>query len=179
PEVYPSGPPCWSPGTSARVLFTGTDGRLFVWAFEGPFDRETGGRPHPRPLVWLTSSPRDEGILLGDLCVLTDSDLGSGVLVTLRPALGTVGGELEPSRLWWLELDGEAGAVVRTGRLRPEGGEHPDLSERLPRVARTTDGRLILAYLLEAPYRTAWQLRVAPITIDEETGDPTVDTAAD
>ena len=64
PEVYPSGPPCWSPGTSGQVLFTSTDGRLFAWDFEGPFDRETGGRQQPRPLVWLPSSSRDESVYL-------------------------------------------------------------------------------------------------------------------
>jgi hypothetical protein len=46
-------------------------------------------------------------------------------------------------------------------------------------VARTTDGRLILAYLREAPHRAGWQLRVAPVTIDEETGDPTLETVAE
>jgi hypothetical protein len=177
PDVYPSGPPCWSPGSSARVLFTGTDGRLFTWAFEGPFDRETGGGQHPRPVVWLTGSPRDESARLGDLCVLTDLVLGRRVFVTLRFAGQANGGKFEPSRLWWLELDSGASAIVRAGRLRPEGGDRPNLSERLPRVARTTDGRLILAYLLEEPGRTTWQLRVAPIAIDEETGDPTVETA--
>ena len=179
PEVYPGGPPCWLPGTSARVLFTGTDGRLFAWAFEGPSDREAAGRQHPRPLVWLKDLPRDEGVFLRDLCVLTDPDLGGRVLVTLRPARGTAGRKLEPSRLWWLELDGGASAIVRAGPLRPEDGEHPDRSERLPRVARTADGRLILAYLLEEPGRATWQLRVAPIAIDKETGDPTVETVAE
>jgi hypothetical protein len=46
-------------------------------------------------------------------------------------------------------------------------------------VARTSDGRLILAYLREAPDRAAWQLRVAPVVINEETGDPTVETVAE
>jgi hypothetical protein len=179
PEVYPSGPPCWSRGTHAQALFTGTDGRLFAWAFEGPSDRETGGRQRPWPLVWLTGLPRDQSVLLGDLCVLTDPSLGGRILVTLRPARGTGGRRLEPTRLWWLELDREAAAIVRAGRLRPEGGEHPNLSERLPRVARATDGRLILAYLLEEPGRSAWQLQVAPIAIDDETGDPTVEVAAE
>jgi hypothetical protein len=175
PEIYPSSPACWSPGTSARVLFTGHDGRLFNWTFDGPLDRET--RQNPAPVIWRTRLPRDEGVLLGDLCVPTDPELGSKVLVMLRPALGTV--ELGPTQLWWLELDSEATAIVRTGRLRPEGGEHPELSERLPSVARTTDGRLILAYLHEEPSRRTWQLRVAPMAIDEETGDPTVETAAE
>jgi hypothetical protein len=176
PEIYPSSPPCWSPGTCARVLFTGFDGRIFAWTFEGPLDRES--RQHPTPLIWRTGLPWDEGVLLGDLCVLADPELGGKVLVTLRPALGTGGVELGPTQLWWLELDSEATAIVRTGRLRPEG-QHPDLSERLPSVARTTDGRLILAYLLEEPSRRTWQLQVAPIAIDEETGDPTVETAAE
>jgi hypothetical protein len=179
PEVYPSGSPCWFPGTSARVLFTGTDGRLFDWAFEGPFDRETGGGQHPRPLVWLMRLPGVESVHLGDLCVLRDPDLGRRVLVALRFARQTDGGKLEPSRLWWLEIDSGASAIVRAGRLRPEGREHPDLSERLPRVSRTVDGRLILAYLLEEPGRATWQLRVAPIAIDEKTGDPTVEMAAE
>jgi hypothetical protein len=46
-------------------------------------------------------------------------------------------------------------------------------------VTRTTDGRLILAYLLEEPGRAAWQLQIAPIAIDEETGDPMVETVAE
>jgi hypothetical protein len=29
PAVYPSGPPSWYPGTIARVLYAGTDGRPF------------------------------------------------------------------------------------------------------------------------------------------------------
>jgi hypothetical protein len=179
PAIYPGGPPCWFPGTPARVLFAGTDGRLFAWAFEGSFDPETGGRPYPKPLVWLTGGPGDEAVELGDPCLLTDPKLGSRVLVALRLSRGTAGGKLEPSRLWWLELDRGARAIVRAGRLRPEGGEHPELSERLPGVARATNGRLILAYLLEEPGGPTWQLRVAPIAIDEGTGDPTVEAAGE
>jgi hypothetical protein len=179
PEVYPSDPPCWSAGTSARVLFTGTDGRLFAWAFEGSFDRQTGGSQHPRPLVWLRGLPADESARLGDLCVLMDLNLGSRVLVALRLPRGTVGGKPGLSRLWWLQLDRRASSIVRAERLRPEGGEHPDLSERFPGVARTADGRLILAYLLEEPGQPTWQLRVAPIAIDEKSGDPTIETAAE
>jgi hypothetical protein len=181
PEVYPNGPPCWFPGTSARVLFTGTDGRLFAWEFGGPFDRETDGRPFPRPLIWLTGSPDDEQVMLGDVCVPADAGLGRRVVVTRRPAFGARGGELEPSRLAWLELNSRASAIIRAGRLRPEGGEPPNGSERFPSVARTTDGRLILAYLLarEQPGRVGYQLRVAPIAIDEKTGDPTIETAAE
>jgi hypothetical protein len=179
PEIYPSGPPCWLPGTSARALFTGIDGRLYAWTIEGPLDRETGGRRHPRPLVRLRSLPKYEGVQLGDLCVPTDPDLGNRVLVTLRFPRPTVGGQLGPSQLWWLELDSGASAIVRAGRLRPEGGKHPELSERLPRVAKTADGRLILAYLIAGPDRPTWQLRVAPIAIDKETGDPTVEPKAE
>jgi hypothetical protein len=183
PEVYPNGPPCWFRGTSARVLFTGTDGRLFTWGFGGggPSDRETDGQPLPRPLIWLTGSPGDEQVMLGDVCVPAGADLGRRVVVTRRPAFGPRGGALEPFRLWWLELDNRASAILRAGRLRPKGGEPPGGSERLPSVARTTDGRLILAYLLalEEPGRMGYQLRVAPIAIDEKTGDPTVETTAE
>jgi hypothetical protein len=179
PEIYPSGPPCWSPGTSARVLFTGTDGRLFAWAFEGPLARDAGGRPHPRPLVWLGGLPADDSARLEDLCVLTDPCLCGRLLVTLRHAQGKIGGMLEPTRLWWLELDSGSNGIVRAGRLRPESSEPPGLSERFPRFARTSDGRLILAYLREEPDRAAWQLRLAPVAIDEETGDPTLETAAE
>jgi hypothetical protein len=179
PEVYPSGPPCWAPGTSERVFYTGTDGRLFAWSFQGSREREAGGGQHAGPLTWLSGLPWDEAVHLADLCVLTDPKLGSRLLVTLRLAHGPVGGELEPTRLWWLELDSGSNAIVRAGPLRPEGGAPRGLSERLPRVARTSDGRLILAYLLEAPDRAAWQLRVAPVVIDEETGDPTIETVAE
>jgi hypothetical protein len=179
PEVYPSGPPCWAPGTAARVLFTGTDGRLFAWEFTGPREPEVGGERQPRPLVWLRGLPGDEGVYLDDLCVLTDPGLVGRLLVTLRRVRGSVGGQLEPTRLWWLELDSRSSAIVRAGQLRPEGGDRPGLSERFPRVARTKDGRLILAYLLEGRHQAGWQLRVAPVAIDEETGDPTVETVGE
>jgi hypothetical protein len=179
PEVFPSGPPCWAPGTSERVLFTGTDGRLFAWSFQGSLEREAGGSQHAGSLDWLRGLPWDEAVELADLYILTDPKLGSRLLVTLRRAQGPVGGHLEATRLWWLELDSGSSAIVRAGPLRPEGGAPRDLSERFPRVARTSDGRLILAYLLEAPDRAAWQLRIAPVVIDEETGDPTVETMAE
>jgi hypothetical protein len=160
-------------------LFTGTDGRLFAWALEGSRERDSGGRQQVRPLAWLSGSPGDERVLLGDLSVPTDSRLGGRVLVALRLDHAPVGTELEPTRLWWLQLDSGSSAIVRAGRLRTGSGEPPGLSERYPRVARTLDGRLILAYLLEQPQRAGWQLRVARVAIDAETGDPIVETVAE
>jgi hypothetical protein len=68
---------------------------------------------------------------------------------------------------------------LRDGPIQPNQSNGAEFSERHPQVARTNDGGLILAYLREERNRRTWQLHVAPIEIDEETGDPSVAAEGD
>src|SRR6185437_2149409 len=50
--------------------------------------------------------------------------------------------------------------------------------ERLPNVAATGDGGLVLAYLSRSGLQQGWRLCLAPIDVDPKTGNPSVDEAS-
>jgi hypothetical protein len=173
-EVVPAGPPCWEPGTAARVLFGANDGRLYRFAFEGSCHADAGPGgcdPRPEPLDWAATAPRPAG--LGDAAWPADPRLGRRVFVALtpRPDGGRDAGKARP-RLWWLALDRRGVAIVGAGRLIRAGGAGApggeDVAEHGPALWAGPDGGLMLAYLAERPGSGPWrcELRVAPVRIE-------------
>jgi hypothetical protein len=179
-EVVPAGHPCWFPGTAARVLYAGTDGRLYRLSFEGPgaAGGAGGDPPRPQPIDWRCPAP---GIkqMVRDPVWPTDPRLGGRLIVTLsyRPSAAELA--LTPGRLWWLRLSDDGAAVVDAGPLtetEPAAGQRPlgRAEERFPNLAVTPDGALTLAYLWQRERTGVWDLRLARVAIDSETGDPMV-----
>jgi hypothetical protein len=106
---------------------------------------------------------------LTDLCLPALARFKGRVLVSRdlpEPPVGTGG----PSEIWWLKLDATGTAVLGAGRLRRgEAGEN-DRDERRAQVTETADGLAVVAYLLKNVNRATFELRVAHLDLDEETG---------
>jgi hypothetical protein len=82
-------------------------------------------------------------------------------------------------KLWWLELDDQADAIVAAGRLTaraPAAGRAGDqMTERFPSIGVGPEGRIRLAYLTRSPGERTARLRLAEIRIDTETGRPVLE----
>ena len=181
-EVVPSSSPCWFPGTSARVLYAGSDGRLYQVSFEdepGFADNEVDDSPHrPSPIAW--HAPPLRHLMIHDPAWSTDPRLGGLLIAALAFQVHPTDDRLTPKRLWWLKLADDA-TVVDAGPLTdPE--EKPRLDraeERYPNVHVAPDGRLVLAYLSQPPMSALWELRLATVQIDPKRGIPMVHTIDD
>jgi hypothetical protein len=184
-DVVPVGHPCFFPGKAARVLFAAGNGRLYQYSFENE-DGTTATRDEddehaPQPLAWRAGGLDERGTVVIDPVWPRDPRLGGRLLVSLthlekhgdRPVFG-------PTQLWWLQIDRAGTQIEAAGQLvrRREVSAGISLDEeRLPNVAATADGSLVLAYLRRRDTLDAWYLCLAPIEIDPKTGAPTVDEA--
>ncbi len=173
-EIVPVGPPCWFPGTRARVLFAAGDGELYRYAFEAE-DRQKSDPerdPRPSPIAWRCPKPGQGEVFLGDLTWPDDPRLGGCVVASLRlqGPDGRGGRVYSRTQLWWLKLNHAGTHIVDAGRLIvPEPGADDDgYDERSPSLATRSDGRLALAYLHHRGEIRGWELRVAPVSIDAE-----------
>jgi hypothetical protein len=164
-DVLPFGLPCWAPDRGDRVLFAGSDRRLYLAEFpevEGPRCHEP---TPPRPILWRAEPPGEGAFWLQDPCWPSDPALGGRLLVALdhredvtRPGWIT--------HLWWLQLSPDGGAIVAAGRaIAPDesGPRRDHVAEWLPRVGTSHDGTPLLAYLAQERGETDWELWVMPI----------------
>jgi len=180
-EIVPVGPPCWFPGTRARVIFAAGDGMLYHYAFESE-DRDKAGSgrdARPIPLAWRCPKPGDGNIFLGDLTWPEDPRMGGCLIVSLRhQGIGVEDARsFSRMQLWWLKLNHAGTEVVETGRLVTTDVTGPSarqFDERTPTVSTLPDGRTVLAYLRQRGGEAGWELRVAPISIETGRQIPTV-----
>jgi hypothetical protein len=174
-QDLPAGPPCWEPGTSARVLFAALDGALYWHEFEGSDPSGAGyrgGISRPKPLAWACPQPGSGGVLLADPAWPPDSRLGPRLFVSLVD-LERVGGPWW--QLWWLRLDRARMAIVAAGPLLRPGPTTPapePWDDRFPTLLSGPGGGLAVAYLASRPGVHLSQLRIAPLVIDPATGEP-------
>lgn len=182
-EVAPEGPPCWYPGTRARILFAGGDRVLHHFAFEdasGPEAGPDGCELKPQPIAWKIPPPGEgEGhVQISDPVWPEERIFGGRLVVSLsvqvreddRP-------RFLPPRLWWIQLDRDGSAIEAAGPLterRPPG--RPGQGRR-PRLIRTASGDLRLAFLTRRPGQVGWSLAVADVEFDES-GTPHADASA-
>jgi hypothetical protein len=99
--------------------------------------------------------------------------MGGCIVVALREQKLNPAGMRSFSRtqLWWLKLNFAGTEIVECGRLLLPGDESDDANdadERSPSVAALSDGKLVVAYLLQRAGAPAWELRVAPIGFDAD-----------
>lgn len=73
-EIVPIGPPCWFPGTQARVLFSAGDGQLYRFAFEPmettDYDMLNQDEPvdhQPTALTWGCPKPGRGDVFISDI----------------------------------------------------------------------------------------------------------------
>ena len=74
-------------------------------------------------------------------------------------------------QVWWLQLDRGGASIIAAGRLlQPNLADAADL-RRLPNLVNVC-GEPALAYLMHRPGESGYQLRVAPIQFDPDSGSP-------
>jgi hypothetical protein len=191
-EVLPMGRPCWVPGDERTILFPAGDGRLYRCRLD-PGEEEPAGRRRttdasgragsPDPLVWATQPPGPGEVFLQDAVWPDAPALRKWVLVALRHQERLHGRFVYgPSRLWWLELSEDAGAIVAAGRLTATADGNtpsPGIDERFPNVAIDPAGGTRLVYLERSHRDRLWRLRSAPLELDARTARPAVVIGAD
>jgi hypothetical protein len=183
-DVMPIGSLCWYPGTEERILFAAGDGRLYHYRFPDSGrdePQEETGKGGPQELLWKVTPPGEGIVHVSDPVWPADRGWNRRILVSLSYQTGTSYRPVQKGgQIWWLQLDDAGLAIEAAGRLTPEDPttESDDRTrafhERLPNLATTPDGRLVLAYLSCQQDRRHWSLRVAPVEIDAGTGNPRV-----
>lgn len=167
----PSCPPCWFPDLTARVIFTALDGLLYVHAFE-PIGRSPADK-QPQPVAWLTN-PRtgatEQPSVVQDVSWPREPRFGQRLLATVRLKLEGRVDSFGPARLWWLQLDEDGRSVQDCGPLAPNFDVDGD--QRAPTLGVTPDGRFMLAYLSKRKVEADWELWLAPLEFDPQTGNP-------
>jgi hypothetical protein len=181
-DVVPVGDPCWVPGSASRILFVGGDGVPYHYSFDATSDGAAGEDPSqakPRRVSWRTAMPGIGVVAFRDIIWPSEPALGGRLIASIW-YLDRFQGQTRfvGSQLWWIQLSGDATAITAAGRLTPADSDVPteaiDEEERLPQVTRTAEGGLALAYLHRSAGQASWELRVAPIAIDPDTGSPLV-----
>ena len=173
-ESPPTSPPCWYPGTEARVLFTAGDGWLYHHNFDEPGDGPGGdGGNQPRPLAWPDRPPGFEQIVFFNPTWPDDPRLRGRLIVALSRVEGNgKSSRFTPSKLWWLQLDPGGTRVEAAGRLTVPRADEEGLEERRPQVTTTPDGGLVLSYTAGPRGTPGGQPRLVPIAFDPATHTP-------
>ena len=178
-EVYPVGPPCWFPGTKARVLFTAGDGQLYRFSFESEAAATSSGDSaepvdsEPTALTWTCPKPGGGDVFIGDISWPEDARMGGGLVVSLRVhERDEVGSRrFSKTRLWWLKLNHSATRIIEAGPLVNHdisGPSAQDFDERSPSVAALPDGSLGLAYTRQVETGLGWSVCLARLTTDAD-----------
>jgi hypothetical protein len=172
-DLFPTGPPCWEPGTAAAVIFAAGDGRLYRHVFE-PFELSTAQQP--ARLTWDSETLPDGSYFVCDPFRPPAGNLSDGLLasVSVRQEEGSRRWFRAP-QVWWLRLNPSRDAILTAEPLTDESDGH---SRRFPIVAGGEDTPLRLASLVRHGGES-WSLAVAPLGIDPETGVPRFDPSSE
>ncbi len=175
-ETVPVGPPCWFPGTQARVVFAAGDGQLYRFEFEPAEPSlalvETGEAEDqlPTPITWGCPMPGVGTVFIGDISWPTDPRMGGRLVASMRiQALDATGTrQYTRTRIWSLKLNVEGTQIIEAAPLI--AADNPisikDGDERSPVVANLPDGSLGLAYTRQVLGTGAWTVHLATLTTD-------------
>jgi hypothetical protein len=189
-DVLPTGRPCWIAGRHDALLFPAGDGNLYrclLAADPAPDDGDSAGAEsdtgggacaHAERVNWRSNPPGNSAPMLADPVGLPQVRLHQIIFVALseRREIGKRK-VFNVSKIWWLQMNEQASAIVAAGRLtRPEKGS-PALektAERFPSVAIDSRGSVNLLYLTREGEASGWKLRHAPLEIDGQTNVPRI-----
>jgi hypothetical protein len=172
-DALPVGAPCWIPGASAGVLYVGGDLRLYRVEFEP--SRLDGGAndeadPRPRTLGWQAPLPGAGDVQFRDLSWPEGPRLGGRALASLR-FKDRETGRYTDWQVWWLQLSRSGASIVAAGRLLETDLADVEVTRRLPNLLNVGGGPA-LTYLQHRPDQSGYQLRVAPVHFDPDSGSP-------
>jgi hypothetical protein len=183
-DILPVSEPCWVPGQASRILFVAGNGGLYHYRFPGAAAERPPEppweQPEPQRVSWRMAPPGAESVAFRDLVWPTHPRLGGRLIGSVWPTTRSAEGtRMLGSRLWWIELGSDGMEIEAAGPLvLPDSDAAPapaeDQEDRLPNVGTTAQGEPLLAYLHRSKGQTRWELRLARITIDPQTGTPSV-----
>jgi hypothetical protein len=181
-DVLPVSEPCWVPGRTSQILFAAGNGGLYHYRFPGA--EAAAERPaeppwepsQPRRLSWRMAPPGAGPVSFRDLVWPAHPRLGGRLIGSVWQTSGSAReAKVLGSQLWWIELGSDGMGIEAAGPLvLPDGDPAEDQEDRLPSVATTAQGEPLLAYMHRSKGQTLWELRLARITIDPQTGIPSV-----
>lgn len=158
-EIMPTSPPCWFPGTEAKVLFASGDGRLYSldWDASSP------------EIVRLELPPELDRSFIREVVWPENRILGGLALATVYAPLATDGKRLDDSRIWWLRLTPDGNRVAAAGPIFRDGGAESlqGTSDRWPEAVLRPDGSRALLYQSQSATRIDCELRMAPLTMEK------------
>jgi hypothetical protein len=148
-DVVPTSPPCWYPGATARILFVGADGRIHRYEFEDAAGQEIPDCDRgARTLQWLCRLPSGFEPVVTDICWPTAPGFETTLIASLSTRSSKDHHEFLPIELWAITLDVLCESIVGARPLVIDApASDQQFQRRRPSVGRTTDGRLLLAYL--------------------------------
>jgi hypothetical protein len=174
-DAVPSTHPCWFPDMTARVIYTGGDGRIYCVDFDEA-ERSGVDDPAPREVLWRCKRP-GEGLMVRDPVWSSDSRLGGRLVASVQYRVEGREHDLTMNRLWWFQLSSDGVAITAAGPLTdPETGlVGADVhEERFPNIAKAPDGRLMLAYMTRGPREPLWTLRLGTLDLVDDASAPPV-----
>lgn len=181
-DVMPMGFPCFLPGRHARVLFAAGDGVLYRVDFPDAHDGQGPGSDEASRAVavrWRSDLAGAAPSTITDPTWPMTPRFGGRLIAVLTRFVDVGCGTTEiRSELAWLRLDAECREIVAAGPLCPDDptlGMGSSGESSVPSVGETAEGNLVLAYLVKRAGVATWDLRLAPITIDAASGNPTID----
>jgi hypothetical protein len=174
-ELWPVAPPCYYPDSAARVLYPTGDGQLHQFDFRRTTAQEETAEaaPGPVPVGWDWTTRWHYQPLVTEPCWPAIPGFERTLLVSLNER-GEDGGPYGPTEIWWLRLDQAGDNVIDAGRLTCPIGypDEPQVDEHRPVLGRGPDGELLLLYQARRAHQLDWELRIAPVQLDDATGVP-------
>ncbi len=187
--VVPSGPPCWMPGTDAKILFAGGDGVIYRFDFEDSRKAESTNK-EPVPVDWRVRDKTGKLVQAGmfsDLSWPAERRLRGRLVVALRRHESRVkNARVNPAEIWWLMLDDEGKSIIAASRLtkRPidagasisvdSEGCSESVEEACPVIGTSAAGEPVLAYLTKRPKEYGWRLQIVALEVDRKSLAPQV-----
>ena len=176
-DIFPVCPPCWFPGTRARVLFAAGDGQLYRFGFESDepglttADKLESLDSKPQVVNWKCPKPGSDNVHICEISWPDDPRMEGRLLASMRICVADSEStrSFSQAQLWWLKLNHSGTEIVDAGPLvnhDVSGSELIDLDERSPTVAGLPDGSLALAYNRELNTESGWATRLAPLRMD-------------